>query len=112
MSWPKPDFKFKNCREYPVKIVAECNSEERYITLEIWGTDVDGSYVELRHDTYTRFDDTYTDVAIGYYVIGFRDVYDADGNLINTIQEPAGDYFFHEEEIQWPEYTIEEVSDE
>ena len=112
VSWPKPDFKFKNCREYPVKIVAECNSEERYITIEIWGTDVDGSYVELRHDTYTRFDATYTDVAIGYYVIGFRDVYDADGNLINTIQEPAGDYFFHEEEIQWPEYTEEEVPDE
>ena len=110
VSWGGPEFKFKNNREFPIKIVAK--TENRELTIEIWGTDVDGSYVELRHDTYTRFDATYTDVAIGYYVIGFRDVYDANGNLINTIQEPAGDYFFHEEEIQWPEYTEEEVPNE
>lgn len=103
VSWPKPDFKFKNSREYPVKIIADCSSEDRYITIEIWGTDLDGSYVELRHDTYTRFDDKYPDVAVGYYVLGYRDVYEADGTLRQTISEPPGDYWFHEEDIKWPE---------
>ena len=48
VSWPSPDFKFKNSRDYPVKIVAYCNDEDKSLTIEIWGTDVDGSYVELR----------------------------------------------------------------
>ncbi len=102
VSWPKPDFKFRNAREYPIKIVAYCDNEEKALTVEIWGTDVDGSYVELRHETYTRFDGTYTDVAIGYYVLGFRQVYDANGTLLYEIEEPASDYFFHEEDINWP----------
>lgn len=103
VSWPKPDFKFRNSREYPVKIVAFCDNEEKSLTIEIWGTDVDGSYVQLRHETYTRYDGTYTDVAIGYYVLGFRQIFDAEGNFLYEIEEPASDYFFHEEDINWPD---------
>ncbi len=53
--WGSLDFKFKNNREYPVKIVAW---QEGYdITVQIWGTDVDGYKVEISHVThsYTPF---------------------------------------------------------
>lgn len=102
VSWKKPDFKFRNSRDYPIKIVADCDTEGKSITVQIWGTDVDGSYVQFRHETYTRYDEEYPDVAIGYYVLGFRQIYNADGTLIKEIKEPASDYNFHEEDIQWP----------
>ena len=102
VSWPSPDYKFRNSREYPIKIVAICDPVEKYITIEIWGTDMDGSYVELDHETYTRFDETYPDVAIGYFVLGYRNVFDSEGNFLYRVDEPASDYWFHDEDIQWP----------
>lgn len=106
VSWPKPDFKFKNSRDYPIKIVAYCDNDEKSLTIEIWGTDVDGSYVTLRHETYTRYDETYTDVAIGYLVYGFVTRYDSEGNLIEDKQVSISDYYFHDEDINWPEEKL------
>ena len=102
VSWGKPDFKFANNREYPIMIHAFCDNDERSLTIQILGTDVDGSYVELGRDTYTIFDDTYTDVAVGYGVQEYRLVYDADGNLIDTIREIYDIYHFHDYDIKWP----------
>lgn len=49
--WGSLDFKFKNNRDYPVKIVAW---QEGYdITVQIWGTDVDGYKVEISHVTHS-----------------------------------------------------------
>lgn len=103
VSWPGPDYKFKNSREYPVKIVASVNVSDKSLTVEIWGTDVDGSYVELQHSMGVIYDDEYTDVVVGYGVSLTRYVYDKDGNLINQIKEPYGTYNLHEEDIDWPE---------
>ena len=99
VSWPSPDFKFRNSRNYPVKIVASADPEELTLTMEIWGTDEDGSYVELTYDRY-YFTEPDSDVIVGWHVYGHKNVYDKDGNLIETIEEPDGIYHKHEEDIQ------------
>ena len=103
VSWTSPDFKFRNDREYPVKITAWCDDESQSLTIEIWGTDTDGSYVTLRHSQECVYDEEWTDVLIGYTVFTYRDIFDADGNLMNTVAEPGGVYYFHDENIEWPE---------
>ena len=101
VSWPKPDFKFRNNREYPIRIIAYTTNDTD-LTIEIHGTNVDGSYVELTNATYVVFDTTYTSVQTGWGGQVTRHVYDANGNLINTINEPYGIYNKHAEDIDWP----------
>ncbi len=103
VSWPDTDFKFKNCRDYPVKIRSYCDEEEKTITIEIWGTDVDGSYVELRYGVGTWYDEEYTDVVIGKTAVSYRAIYDKDGNQIDYVREAYSAYRLHDWEIQWPE---------
>lgn len=103
VSWPNPDFVFRNNRDYPVKIVTYCDTVERFITVEIWGTNVDGTHVELRNDgVYTIYDTEYPGTAIGTATTTFRDLYDAEGNLIATTKERYSDYHKHPEDIDWP----------
>ena len=49
VSWPGPDFKFKNNTEYPLKIVTY--REGQTITCELWGTrtDFSYSYIEMEY---------------------------------------------------------------
>ena len=103
VSWPEPDFKFKNTRDYPIKIVAYCDNNERALTVEIWGTDVDGTHVEITYERYSISDSTYTGVVIGWNVYSWANVYDADGNYLRTYELPASTYFKHDYEIEWPE---------
>lgn len=102
VSWPNPDFKFKNCRDYPIKIVAYCDNEEKSLTIEVWGTDVDGSYVTLRSSKLVVYDSVYVNTAVGYGVSAYRTVYDAEGNFLYEVEEPYGIYYRHDEDIQWP----------
>ena len=44
------DFKFKNNKEYPIKIVGYCNNDESTITFEIWGTLEDDDYMPVKFD--------------------------------------------------------------
>ena len=110
VSWPGPDFKFKNCRDYPIKIVAACDNEEKALTIEIWGTDVDGTYVTLRSSKLVVYDSVYVNTAVGYGVSAYRTVYDAEGNFLYEVEEPYGIYYRHDEDIQWPaeKYAAEE----
>lgn len=101
VSWPKPDFKFRNNREYPIRIIAYTTNDTD-LTIEIHGTNVDGSYVELTNATYVVYDSTYTSVQTGWGGQVTRHVYDANGNLINTINEPYGIYNKHAADINWP----------
>lgn len=110
VSWPGPDYKFRNDRDYPVKIVAYCNDNDNSITVEIWGTDVDGSYVELSSGYGYRYDSTYPDVVIGYSAISYRSIFDKDGNLIEKVFEASSSYDLHEDEIKWPEKPPESPS--
>lgn len=44
------DFKFRNNKNYPIKIVGYCNNEESAITFEIWGTLEEGDYMPVKFD--------------------------------------------------------------
>ncbi len=102
VSWPKPDFKFQNTSEYPIKIVASCDNENRELKIEIWGTNTENTTVEITSDRYYITDATYTSTIIGWNVYTFAHVYDADGNLVREYELPASTYFMHDEDIQWP----------
>lgn len=100
VSWGGPEFKFKNNREFPIKIVSKC--VDRQLTVEIWGTDVDGSYVEMTYSASTAYDSKYPDVAVGTRATTYRCVYDKDGNLISRTKEAGSYYYYHDEDIKWP----------
>lgn len=100
VSWGGPEFKFKNNREFPVKIVTKCKN--RQLTVEIWGTDVDGSYVKMDYSAWTVYDTTYPSVAIGTGAVTYRCVYDKDGELISRTKEANSYYSYHPEAIKWP----------
>ena len=90
VSWGGPEFKFKNNRDFPIKIVTKCVN--RNITVEIWGTDVDGSYVEMNYTT--------GGASGGYTADTYRSVYAKDGTLISRSHEAHSYYHYHEEDIK------------
>ena len=102
------DFKFKNNKNYPIKIVGSTNNDESSITFELWGTleeddympvefdntygwqyeydrvidpaytDRPGYIIRLSHETYSFSDE----VGHGYRTLTWRRVYDTDNNLV------------------------------
>lgn len=86
VSWYSPNFKFVNNRDYPIKIKSW--TEDGYLYVEIWGTDVDGSYVDITSDGWED--------AEFYYAQTYRNVYDADGNLISSEPEASSRYHKYE----------------
>jgi len=48
------DFKFRNNKNYPIKIVGYCDNEKSIITFEIWGTLEENDYMPV------KFDNSYT----------------------------------------------------
>ncbi len=103
VSWGGPEFKFVNSRDFPIKIVAWMEDDTGDIYVEIWGSDIDGSYVVMTCGTWYFYDTTHTEVALGYRAQSYRNVYDAEGNLISKTEESFSQYNFHEEDIKWPE---------
>ena len=96
VSWPSPHFKFRNDTDYPIKIVANCDAENRALTVQILGTNIDGTHIETR-STVAGYNNTkYPWLFEGYGAQVFRDVYDKDGNLIETIAEIYDVYHTHE----------------
>ena len=84
VSWGAPDFRFENNRTFPVKIVAYVSGGA--VTVEIWGTNVDGSTVKM--------DST----SSGMTTTTYRNVYDKDGNLLTRTQEAVSVYHSHNED--------------
>ena len=111
VSWGGPDYKFRNDRELPVKIAAYLNEDEGSLVVEIWGTDFDGIRVQLRTVVEPVYDSEYTDVQIGNSVTTYSDMYDLDGNLIDTSRANSGVYYFHDEDIEWPKGVEKRLSD-
>ncbi len=101
VSWTKPDYKFRNDRDFPVKILTFV--DDHSITIEFWGTNTDGSHVSPYTRNYEIYDTEYPDVLIGYGVTTIRRILDENENLIDTIEEPTGVYYLHDQEINWPE---------
>ena len=103
VSWPGPDFKFRNNRDYPIKIQAWTDQENKALTIEIWGSNIDGTYVEPKSSWWAVYDKTYPDVQVGWGAFSMRYLYDKDGNLIEKIDEFNSLYDLHDYEIKWPE---------
>ena len=82
VSWGGPEFKFTNNRDYPIEIKAYVQNGS--VTVEIWGTDVDGSYVKM----------SYT--ANGLRATTYRMVYDKDGKQISHTLEANSTYHSHD----------------
>ena len=103
VSWGQPDFKFRNNRDYPIMIQAYTNPDESTLTIEVWGTDMDGYDVRLRHTSGEVYDEEYPDVLIGYNIHTYGDLYDANGTYVDSYYINSGVYYFHDEDIEWPE---------
>lgn len=105
VSWPSPDFRFRNNTEYPIKIHAFCNDEyDSYshqggMRIEILGTDIDGSYVKIWCETWMISHPEFPDICIGYSKLQHRDIYSADGTLIRSeTYDYLDEYYLHEED--------------
>ena len=98
MSWGGPEFKFVNDRDYPIRISAE--TEGTNCIVRIYGTDVDGSYVEMTTNAWVN-----SDGSTG--VTSYRNVYTADGTLISSTKESDSRYHVHQEEEESPSPSAE-----
>lgn len=103
------DFKFKNSRNYPIKLVGRTNNEDSSITFEIWGTLEENDYMPIEFDNtykgqYPTLDfkldkadpnrpgyviqlthETYSfsdEVGSGYRTVTWRKVFDEEGALV------------------------------
>jgi len=108
VSWGGPEYKFVNNREYPIKIISRVDEEANTVIVELWGTDVDGSYVEMNYSTWFVFDETYPDVKIGYKAQTYRSVFDKDGTLLSRKAETISFYGYHDEDIEWPQEVLDQ----
>ncbi len=111
VSWGQPDFKFRNNKDFPIKIAAYLNEEEGSVVVEIWGTDMEGIKVSLHHTDEPIYDEDFTDVQTGYSVKTYSDLYDLDGNYLETVYVNSSVYYFHDEDIEWPEGYEKHLSD-
>lgn len=106
VSWGGPDFKFKNNRDYPIKIEMSYSGSRLYC--KILGTDVDGTYVKITSQklSSTPFQTQYIDdptLELGKEKVqtsgytgakaqSYRYVYDKNGNLISSKKEAYSVY--------------------
>lgn len=106
VSWGGPEFRFRNDTAYPIRL--EAAMEGNKLTVSIYGTKLDDSYVEMtyqvldKREYQTRYQETsalaegeqsqkqsgYT----GYTVQTYRNVYDAEGNLLVSKEEARSVY--------------------
>ncbi len=104
VSWGGPDFRFTNNRDWPVKITASVDRSANTVTVNIVGTDTDGSYVVMEHAVtgYVYGNEEYPETPTGYRAQTHRCVYDKDGNLLSRTTEANSEYHYHEEDIVYP----------
>jgi len=123
VSWGGPDFKFKNNRDYPIKIEASYANSK--LTCKIIGTNVDGSYVkftsertgDVAYNTKYEKDATIPEGqqvtkqagSNGGRAVSYRLVYDKDGKLLSKKKEAKSYYKGHEAIIAVGTMKVEQV---
>ena len=112
VSWGGPEFVFTNNRDYPIKLKAWVDDRGRELTIEVWGTDVDGVTVDLLHAEWPAYDEGYRanyglDVQVGYGAWMVRRINYPDGSYVD---EPKVYSYYHlpDEDIRWPEIPTED----
>lgn len=86
VSWGGPNLRFVNQTDYPVKIVSWTSGGSIYV--EIWGTNLDGRYVEVNTDGWEDAD--------YYYAVSYRSTYAADGTVLRDSEVEYSQYHKHE----------------
>ena len=115
VDWPDTNFVFTNNRDYPIKIKAGVNDRGSELLIEIWGTDVDGSYVDMLHYEWPAYDEVYhdeygIDVQVGWGARSIRRTYHADGSY--TDEDNVYSYYhLPDDEIFWPAIHVEQSED-
>lgn len=114
VSWGGPEYAFRNSSDYPIKIITNYSGSN--LTVTIYGTKVDNSYVQIVSKTLSSTDykvvrqktdelpagveqveqTPYT----GYYVKTWRNVYAGDGSLISSTFEATSNYAARDEIIK------------
>lgn len=102
VDWPDADFAFTNSRDYPIKLRASVDDRGRSVTIEIWGTNLDGGYIEPRSASWKVYDDTYTDVQVAWGAASYKYYFDKDGNQIDVVKVDNSYYHIPDDEIDWP----------
>lgn len=97
VSWPSPDFKFKNSSAYPIKIVAYVDMKSYTVTVQLYGSNPDGTTVKM--DTAT------TQLSDGYSAVSYRSIYDKSGSLVSKKKEATSRYYYHTEASPTPSAT-------
>ena len=112
VSWGWPDLKFRNDKDYPIKIVAWVDEEAKDVCIRIVGTDTDHVYVLMRFNNWQYFDDTDTyhdakgnPLAVGMQAGTWRELYH-DGEDYTAVKpfsetyEAFSTYHYHTEDIE------------
>ncbi len=111
VSWPSPDFKFRNDRDYPVRLAAWVDRENTNLTIQVWGSNLDGTYGVPKSSWGKRFDREWLDrgyeVQIGWDAYSWLEIYDADGNYLGKRKLYNSYYALHDEDIVYPEISEE-----
>lgn len=85
VSWPSPDFKFKNSSAYPIKLAASVAGGS--VTVQIYGSNPDGISVKMTTETFKSGDT--------FGATSYRWVYDKNGALLSKKQEARSIYHYH-----------------
>jgi len=106
VDWPSTNFVFTNDSDYPIKLKAWVDDRGRELTIEIWGTNVDGATVDIIHGSYPAYDEDFRekyglDVQVGYGAWNYRRITYADGSVVET-DKVYSYYHIPDEEIRWP----------
>lgn len=113
VSWGGPEFRFRNNTSYPIRV--EVIYEKNILTVNLYGTKTDDTYVVMTHEvlTTTPYETIYEETAdlpygteqqkqsgyTGYKVKSYRNVYDGAGNLISSTLEDTSNYKMRNEII-------------
>ena len=111
VSWGGPEYKFKNNRDLPIRLKAFVSEDQRTVTVQIWGTNVDGTHVKINYSgAMEDFDDPSLcnaagePVATGYTATIWCHVLSADGTILkgegNDYHWFISKYHYHTEDIQ------------
>ncbi len=113
VSWGGPEFRFRNDTGYPIRL--EVIYKNNNLTVNIYGTKTDDTYVVMTHEVlsttpYTTIYQETMDLMwgqqstkqtpyTGYKVVTYRNVYDGAGNLISSELEARSTYQSRDEII-------------
>ena len=106
VSWGGPEFRFRNNTGYPIRL--DVSYENSEITVKIYGTKTDDTYVKMTREILSSsgYETEYVETEdlawgtqeqkqsgyTGYEVQSYRNVYDGDGNLISSQPEAKSSY--------------------